>query len=229
MVVVSHPDDTEIYAGGTIARLTADGKEVRVIKMTSGNKGSRQEKISENNLRKIRMAEDAVSMKILGVKKKNNICLDLGDGQVEDDLKTIGKLAEQIRIFKPELIISHNPEHVIIRFDAENSWVNHRDHRHTGQVALDAGYPYSRDVLFFPEHFTNKDASSHAVTEFLLVDYYDHSDVVGIDITNFVETRVHAIAAHKSQYSLDHAKDLANFFLKPTGGNFERFRYMVAD
>lgn len=49
MFVMAHPDDAEIYAGGTIARLVADGKTVRIVKMTSGNKGSRQEKTTKPN------------------------------------------------------------------------------------------------------------------------------------------------------------------------------------
>jgi len=46
LVVFAHPDDAEIYCGGTIARLTKDNKEVRVVKVTSGNKGSRGQEIS---------------------------------------------------------------------------------------------------------------------------------------------------------------------------------------
>jgi LmbE family N-acetylglucosaminyl deacetylase len=42
MVVLAHPDDAEVAAGGTIARLTKSGVRVRVVKMTSGNRGSRQ-------------------------------------------------------------------------------------------------------------------------------------------------------------------------------------------
>lgn len=47
MFVFSHPDDAEIFAGGTIARLVADKKEVAVVKMSMGNKGSGQTKTTE--------------------------------------------------------------------------------------------------------------------------------------------------------------------------------------
>ena len=229
LVVMAHPDDAEIYAGGTIARLTADGKEVRVVKMTSGNKGSRQEDVSESKLKKVRIEEDANSMKVLGVSRQNTVCLDLGDGEVENDLKTIGLLAKEIRLFKPQLIITHNPEHTVIRFGPGDSWVNHRDHRHTGMSALDAAYPYSRDLLFFPHHFKDPQAASHAVSEFLLVDYWDHPDTVGIGIGKFVAIRNRAIASHKSQYSEEDAKGLTEFMDQISEGTFERFRYVVAD
>ena len=33
LVVMAHPDDAELYAGGTIARLVGSGIRVRVVKM----------------------------------------------------------------------------------------------------------------------------------------------------------------------------------------------------
>lgn len=230
MVIMAHPDDAEIFAGGTIARLTDDGKEVRVVKMTSGNKGSRQNEISESELSKLRNKEDAEAAAALGIKPENNIHLDFGDGEVENSLATIEKLVYQIRQFKPELIIAHNPEHVVIRFDKDNSWVNHRDHRNSGQSAIDAGYPYSRDILFFPEQLKEPGLTSHAVSEFLLVDYWDHPDIVGININDFVAKRVEAMVCHASQYSKEEAQSSTDFFNKqPDGHYFERFRYVKAD
>lgn len=230
MAVMAHPDDAEIYAGGTIARLVAEGKEVCIVKLTRGNKGSRQENITEQDLATLRTEEDQKGMAALGIKPENSIFLDLRDGEVENSLQTIEKIVKQIRLFKPELIITHNPEDSIITFDEENAWGNHRDHRHTGQSALDAGYPYSRDLLFFPEHFQDPKASSVAVLEYLLVDYYHHPETVYIDITAHEQTRTNAIAAHDSQYNQQAAQDSTAFFthIHPTK-RYERFRYVRTD
>jgi LmbE family N-acetylglucosaminyl deacetylase len=231
MVVLAHPDDAEIYAGGTIARLTKSGVRVRVVKVTSGNKGSRQEEISETELRNIREDEDAKAMEILGVDEVDNVYLGISDGSVENNLETIGKIAQQIRIFKPDLIITHNPEDMIIRFDKDINWVNHRDHRNTGKSTIDASYPYSRDLLFYPEHFEDTEAESHSVIEFLLVDYYDHIDEVMIDVTDFLGTRIKALASHKSQYSKDKARETTDFLtgIPNESARYERFRYVVTD
>lgn len=230
MVVMAHPDDTELYAGGTVARLIKSGREVMVIKMTLGNKGCRQQIISERELGEIRLKEDQAAMLAFGVKPNNNVYLNLPDGGVEQDLTTIGLVAKQIRLFKPELIITHNPENKIIRFDKDANWVNHRDHINTGNIAIDAAYPYSRDRLFFPEHFQDKKVDSHACSEFLLVDYYEHPDLVQIDVTDYLDIRIKAHAAHSSQYSLKQAQDSADFFTKnDTDRRYEYFRYVVAD
>ncbi len=232
LVIMPHPDDTELYCGATVARLIQSGKRVRVVKMTYGDKGSRQEKISQSQLRKLREKEDRDAMRVLGVKDEDNIYLGLGDGEIEHDLETIGKVAYQIRLFKPELIITTNPQDYIIRFDKDINWVNHRDHRHTGRIALDAAYPYARDLLFFPEHLKDKNASSWSCTQFLFTDVYDHPDLVYIDVTDFIDYRTRALAAHSSQYSLKHAQESTDFFTKlPQYGKkrYDRFRYVMAD
>lgn len=228
MVVFAHPDDAELYAGGTIARLLSKGLAVCSVKMTTGDMGSRQEKITQTELKELREKEDRAAMKIFGIKDENNIYFDLGDGKIENNQETMGKLVFQIRQFKPEIIITHNPEDVIIRFDKDVNWVNHRDHRNTGLVAIDAAYPFSRDNLFYPEQL--KEVTTHSCTEFLLVDFYSHPDLVGIEVTDYIDTRIKAHAAHSSQYSLQHARDSADFFtLQPDDKRFEKFRYVIAD
>ena len=231
LVVLAHPDDAEIYAGGTIARLIADGKEVRIIKMTNGNKGSRQEAISEKRLAEIRIQEDLKAASLLKVKSENNIYLNFGDGEVNTSMITIEKLVFQIRKFQPDLIITHNPEDFIVKFNSGNNWVNHTDHRSTGQATIYAAYPYSRDILFFPEHFKNKTIKSHSTLKFLLVDYYNHEDTIAIDISNFKNIRTNAIACHSSQYDFSAAEESTNFFTKldNSGKNYERFRYVEID
>jgi LmbE family N-acetylglucosaminyl deacetylase len=233
LVVFAHPDDLELYCGGTVARLIKDGKEIRSVKVTNGQNGSRQEKISSQELGVIRESEDRKAMEVLGISEENNIYLHLQDGDVNTSKETIGKLVYQIRIFKPDLIITHNPEDMVIRFDKNVNWFNHKDHRNTGISTIDASYPYSRDILFYPEQFSDPKISSHTVTEFLLVDYYDHPDLVHIDMTDFVDLRIKAHASHSSQYSQDQARGSADFFTKlphyPEGKRFERFRYVLAD
>jgi len=233
MVVTAHPDDLEIMCGGLVARLVADGKIVRSVKITTGDMGSRGVKISQTDLRNAREKEDTEAMTVLGINGENNVYLNLPDGSVENTVENIGKIAEQIRLFQPDLIITHNPEISIVRFDKDNSWFNHRDHRTTGQLTFDAAYPYSRDLLFFPEHFENSLAKSWSCDEFLVVDNYGHPDSVYIDMTDFVGKRVIAHAMHKTQYDRESAQDSADFFTKnwdPEGlKNFETFRYVKAD
>ncbi|MCC7289947.1 PIG-L family deacetylase [bacterium] len=228
--VFAHPDDTELYAGGTIARLIQAGIKVVSVKMTLGNKGSRDELIPEDQLRHLRKDEDLASMKVLGVSENNSIYLDLGDGSVEYTVDNISKLARIFRKYQPDVLVTHNPEDKIIRFEQGINWVNHRDHQNTGLLAIDAAYPYSRDRNFFPEQLNNV-VKPAKCTKLLLVDYYNHLDTLGIEVTDFLETRIQAHAKHSSQYSVEQATDSANFFTDflKNGKKYERFRYIEVD
>lgn len=229
MFVFAHPDDAEIYCGGLIARLVQDGKKVKLVKMTTGNKGSRGQKITEKELSQVRESEDQEALKTLGLTLEDSINLNLGDGEIESNLQTIGLLVKEIRTFKPDLIVTHNPEKTLIR-DLEGSYyVNHRDHCHTAEATVDAAYPYSRDLLFYPEHIS-EGLSGHSCSEFLFVDSWGHEDTVYIDITDQAEIRTKAIACHKSQYSKENAQGSTDFFAPELDGKrYEQFLYVVAD
>lgn len=229
MFVFGHPDDAEIFSGGLIARLCEDGKKVKLVKMTTGNKGSRGVKISEKELSETREREDLNALKVLGLEKTDSVNLNLGDGEVQNTLETIGLLVKEIRKFKPDLLVTHNPEKILIRDLNGDYYVNHRDHRNTAIVAVDAAYPYSRDTLFFPEHF-KEGLESHSTSEFLFADSWGHQDTIYIEITKQEQKRTAAIAEHKSQYSLQAAQGSTDYFApKKDGKRFEQFRYVVAD
>ncbi len=231
MVVMAHPDDAEVFAGGTIARLIKDKKQVCVVKVTNGSKGSRDNNISASELVEIRKREDNESMKVLGVDLSNSIHLGFEDGYVEDSIETIGAISKIIRKFKPDIIITHNPQDMIINHSGGDHWVNHRDHRNTGKSATDAAYPYSRDLLFFPEQFSEEGIGYHKVCEFLFADYYLGEDIVEIDITEFKELKETALTQHKSQFSEEKAKNMVEFMTTRdnTDRKFECFKYVVAD
>ena len=231
MVVMAHSDDLEVFSGGTVARLIADGKRVRSVKLTTGNKGSKERDVSAEELTKTRREEDEKAMKILGIPREDSIYFEFDDGSIDNSHEVIGAIALQIRQFKPELVMTTNPEDVIVTHLSGDNWVNHRDHRNTALSTLDAAYPYSRDKLFFPEHFKETDAASHACTEFLLADYYTHPQTVAINVDDYIETRIKAMECHKSQVADGEAQESTDFFTKHAGveSRFELFRYVVAD
>jgi LmbE family N-acetylglucosaminyl deacetylase len=97
----------------------------------------------------------------------------------------------EIRRWQPALLITH---------DAEHPWppyTTHRDHRIAGRVALDAAYPYARDVLHFPEQIRVEGLRAHAVPDVWLFssDQPDH----WVDISETLDLKVAARLAHVSQ------------------------------
>ena len=58
------------------------------------------------------------------------------------------RLAAQIRLFEPELLITFNP---VPNFDEYQRGTQHKDHQWIGHEALACFYPIARDHLQFPE------------------------------------------------------------------------------
>lgn len=231
MVIMAHPDDLEVFCGGTVARLIRDGKTVISVKVTTGNRGSKDRRVSLKSLSAQRLAEDAKAMQALGIAPEHSVHLLLNDGEVENSIEVIGMLVFQVRTFQPDIIITTNPEDVIVRHSPGTNWVNHRDHRLTAMSALDAAYPYSRDRSFFPEQFDQPGIRPAHCTEFLIADSWSGVDEVLIDVAGFTEIAKQAMLCHNSQVDEAYVENSVDFFTTHEGckGSYEKFRYVIAD
>ena len=67
LVVAAHPDDPEFLAGGTVARLAKEGREIAYVIVTNGNKGSGDRTITSDQLIPIREDEQRRAARVLGV------------------------------------------------------------------------------------------------------------------------------------------------------------------
>jgi LmbE family N-acetylglucosaminyl deacetylase len=207
LVVLAHPDDMEIVCGGIVARLTSNKIQVRLVVTTNGGKGMKdKEGLNESEFAKSRISEQVNAGKILGIPEKQNFNLEIPDGEFETSVENIGKIAFHIRQFKPNLVITHNPTSNIISFFNKSHWVNHRDHRNTGQVTLDACYPYARDTGFFVEQLKNG-LNPHSVTKVLLADSYTSESVKYFQIDEFLDKKKNALQQHITAFDPADADD----------------------
>src|SRR5207302_1971273 len=68
------------------------------------------------------------------------------DGALSNDLPLREHLVREIRTFRPDAVLTHDPEVV---FFADGGG-NHTDHRTAGLAATDAVYPAARNPMAFP-------------------------------------------------------------------------------
>jgi LmbE family N-acetylglucosaminyl deacetylase len=188
MVVTAHPDDSEFLAGGTVAKLVEEAREVTYVIVTNGNKGSGDRTITSQRLAPIREEEQRRAARVLGVERVE--FLGYEDGEVEDTRNLRRDVTRQIRRWRPDLIITQSPNHTYSNFPG---W--HRDHRITGGVVLDCVYPLARDHLSFPELLPEDEP--HQVREVYLIQWEQPS--LAVDITDTMEVKLKAIACHASQ------------------------------
>jgi LmbE family N-acetylglucosaminyl deacetylase len=188
MFVAAHPDDPEFLAGGTVARLAREGREITYVIVTNGNKGSSDRGLTSAQLAPIRAEEQRRAARVLGVERVE--FLGYEDGEVADTRDLRRDVTRQIRRWRPELIITLNPQRA---YDNFPGW--HRDHRTTGRVVMDCVYPLARDHLSFPELLPEYEP--HKVREVYLIQWEQPRLV--IDITDTMELKLRAIRCHASQ------------------------------
>jgi LmbE family N-acetylglucosaminyl deacetylase len=188
MVVTAHPDDPEFGAGGTIAKLVKEGREVTYVIVTNGSKGSGDRAITSERLAGIREDEQRNAARTLGVARVE--FLGHEDGEVEDTRRLRLDITRQIRRWRADLVITQHPTRAYTNF---YGW--HRDHRITAGVVLDCVYPLARDHLSFPELLPEYEP--HKVRELYLVQWEQPNFVV--DITETMELKLKAVTCHASQ------------------------------
>jgi len=186
LAIFAHPDDSDVAAGGTLARWTSAGCEVHVVVCALGDKGSL--KIGEDvaQLVERRAQELQAAQDILGVHKIHQ--LNHPDGELENDLSLRRELVSIIRSVRPEVMVCPDPTAV---FFSEH-YFNHHDHRSVGFAALDAASPAARSPLYFP------DLGNPATVEIAYMSGTLEPNI-SVDITTTIEAKVEAILCHQSQ------------------------------
>ncbi len=129
LVVVAHPDDMEFGAAAAVARWTSQGKDIAYCLVTSGEAGI--DSLPPDECRVVREEEQRRSCQIVGVNAVE--FLGLPDGVLEYGVPLRRAIAEVVRRYRPEIVITNN---------FHPSWgaaaLNQPDHIVTGQATLDA-------------------------------------------------------------------------------------------
>jgi LmbE family N-acetylglucosaminyl deacetylase len=189
LVVTAHPDDSEFGAGGTVAKLVKEGREVAYVVVTNGDKGSGDRSMTPERLARIREEEQRSAARVLGVARIE--FLGYPDCEVEDTRDVRRDVAREIRRWRPELVICQSPHRTA------NLGASHRDHRIVGGVVLDCVYPLARDHMAFPELVPEYEP--HNVREVYVMQWEKPRLVV--DISDVMDLKIEALACHASQFA----------------------------
>ena len=186
MVIFAHPDDAEIGAGATAALWAANGTEITYVQCTTGSSGSNDLAMISDRIVEIRATEQRAAADAIGV--GDIVVLDHPDGELDADRVFLGEIVHVLRKYRPEVVFTHDQN--------RTNGFQHRDHRSVGITVQDAIYPYARDHLHFPEQLTG--GIEPYKVKHLFYWGADQADVI-VDVTDSVDTKIKALAQHKSQ------------------------------
>ncbi len=184
IVVSAHPDDADLGSGGSIARWAGEGATVRVVVVTNGDKGTKNESLSPHRLADIREAEQRRSMELLGASEV--IFLRHRDGELSRRELLSHQLGLLIRYFRPDAVVTHDPH---------RRYMIHPDHRMTG-LSVWGAIVAARDHVYLPEMTAIGLGAHH--TPNLLLTYPEEANYF-VDIGQTFDLKVRAISRHKSQ------------------------------
>lgn len=120
-VVGAHSADFVWRAGGAVAKAVEGGGVAEVIALSYGERGEsgelwKQEGQTVENVKRARHAEAEAAAEALGA---SFTCLDLGDYPLQVDGAALLAIADAIRAFAPDVLITHtdtdpfNPDHPV--------------------------------------------------------------------------------------------------------------------
>jgi len=194
----AHPDDVELSASGTILKHVAMRKAVGIVDLTRGELGTRGNA-------EIRAQESEKASKILGLSVRVN--LGLPDGLFEINEVSTRKVVEQIREYKPEIVLCNAVSD------------RHPDHGRASRLVSDACF-LSGLIKFETERNGRKqNAWRPKAVYHYLQDQYTNPDIV-IDITDFFKRKIESIKAYSSQFYNPDSKEPVTPISTPEFGDY---------
>ena len=190
LAATPHPDDCEGGCGGTLSKWIKEAEtEVVIVLCTNGDKGTSDREMSPARLATTREREQQEAADVMGAKEV--VFLSHPDGGLEDSMLFRSQLVREIRRHRPDVILCIDPYRSVSH--------THRDHRMSGQVALDAAYTYAWSRLHFPEQLTEEGLEPHRVSEAYL--WGSESPDICVDIDGYMDAKIDSLSKHASQMS----------------------------
>ncbi|MFT4596603.1 MAG: LmbE family N-acetylglucosaminyl deacetylase [Paracrocinitomix sp.] len=183
LAISAHPDDSELQAGGTLAKWSAAGCQVSIVVCTDGSKGTWNPDANLAELVATRQSEQRDAAAALGANGTVGFC-GWVDGELVQSPANVRTLTQWIRRLRPTVVISHDP------------WKRYRlhpDHRAAGFLVSDAVVA-ARDPHFFPE----MEYPHHRPDEVWYFEADEPNHVEAID--GWIETKIHSLEQHVSQH-----------------------------
>jgi LmbE family N-acetylglucosaminyl deacetylase len=189
-LVVAHPDDGEIFAGGTVARWVREGHRVFTLAATSGDLGTMNPHASRVDVGAMRAAELGRAMEVVGANPP--ILLGFPDGGVREHSDT---LKERLVFWFRKLGVDR-----VVTSDPWKQYEVHPDHIAVGRMASEAA-AFACFPLLYPEHL-GLGLTAVGPTSLWYMMPTQHRPNTVVDVASTFETKVESFLCHSSQVEM---------------------------
>ncbi len=169
----AHPDDIELFCGGTLIKLGSKGYKIGVISLTQGELGTR----GSAEIRSQEFQEAAGLLKL-----STHKMLDIPDGDVVVNWENKLKIIREIRTYQPAVVFAPY-------------WKDrHPDHENTSNLVRQAAFLSGLKKI-------ETDQQSHRPYRVIYYPcWFEFKPSFVVDITEFHDQKIRAIQAYRSQF-----------------------------
>ncbi|GFS28006.1 bacillithiol biosynthesis deacetylase BshB1 [Elysia marginata] len=178
--VGAHPDDIELGCGATIAKEVHFGKKVGILDLTRGELGTR-------GTPEIRLREAKNAGEVLGISLRAQ--LNLRDGFFINDQDSQLEVVKVLRKYRPKIVLCNAVRD------------RHIDHGKGAKLVSDACFLSGlRKIDTGQEVWRPKQVYHYIQWQDMIPDFV-------VDVSGFLETKINAILAYKSQFYDPNSKE----------------------
>ncbi|GAB4160841.1 MAG: bacillithiol biosynthesis deacetylase BshB1 [Winogradskyella sp.] len=176
----AHPDDVELGCGATIAKEVANGKRVGIIDLTRGELGTR-------GTAETRDKESSDAAKFLNVAVRTN--MEFADGFFVNDQSHQIELIKELRKYRPEIVLCNAIDD------------RHIDHARASKLVSDACFLSGlRKIDTQHEDGDGWQEPWRPKAVYHYIQWKDLQPDVVVDVTGFIEKKMQAVLAYKTQF-----------------------------
>jgi len=182
LAIFAHPDDVELAVGGTLLKMKHLGYRTGALDVTQGEMGTRGSV-------KVRAAEAEDAAQTLKLDVREN--LGLPDGHVFADDASRTKLVRVLRRLKPRVLMTHQHDDP------------HPDHNHIVQLVRES----ARLASMFK--YDEETGAEKIAVPMVAHNVFSRRVVPSfiVDISDFLDDKMNAIRAHRSQFYDPNSKE----------------------
>ena len=179
----AHPDDIELFCGGTVIKLGSQGHKIGVISLTRGELGTR----GSPEIRSQEFQEAATLLKL-----STHKMLDIPDGNVAVNWENKLKIIREIRTYQPAVVFAPY-------------WKDrHPDHENTSNLVREAAFLSGLKKI---------ETDQEAFRPYKVIYYpcwFECKPSFVVDITEYHDQKIRAIQAYRSQFDHPDKKKFGN-------------------
>jgi len=169
----AHPDDIELFCGGTLIKLGSKGHKIGVISLTQGELGTR----GSPEIRSQEFQEGATLLKL-----STHKMLDIPDGDVAVNWENKLKIIREIRTYQPAVVFAPY-------------WKDrHPDHENTSNLVREAAFLSGLKKI-------ETDQQAHRPYKVIYYPcWFEFKPSFVVNITDCHDQKIKAIQAYRSQF-----------------------------